>query len=91
MNLSRYRTRWLRYLGQYEKTGSAIMRSALVHSALNIDFDSLTKATYPAGITVAIKLSDISQAYVDLYGTIGAKHGKVVSKGILKESIILRI
>lgn len=82
MDAGRYQRRWLKYLDGYEKRARTIVRKAFRDAVLNIDFSSLTPATYPASITAGIVLSDISSGFVDLYFSIGVVHGRRVGRGI---------
>ena len=82
MTQEQFRNTWHRQHTRYEKTAYTIFSKAFRETALNIPFNFINENNYEQIIEGSITTTDITNAYYDVYNTIGKVHGSYTGKSI---------
>lgn len=85
MTIDQYRKRWIRRHKRYEREAYKIFMQSFRTLANNIPFNFINEGNYETILPSSIKQSDIFNAYLEVYNTIGKKEGERVGKQINRE------
>lgn len=85
MDNATYLRQWLKWHSQYERTAYKQFHKALQKSYEGLNPDNITYDNYKVAIPLNVQDKAITQAYIDVYTTIGMIHGKRVGRGINRD------
>lgn len=85
MDNATYLAQYLKYHSQYERSAYKQFHKALQQSYSGLNPDNITYDNYKVAIPLNVQDKAITQAYIDVYTTIGMIHGKRVGRGINRD------
>lgn len=85
MTDEQYREKWLKLHRRYERLSYTLLMKVFRDLGNSIPFDRLTKLNYEYLIDFAVKRESIEDVYLNIYRTIGFRHGLLIGKSINRD------
>ena len=80
-----YLEQWMKWHGQYEKRAYRIFRIALLETISHIPLSNITYENAQPLIELNINPEKLTEAYINVYTSIGLIHGNRIGRGINRE------